>query len=571
MIFRLRPPTRLALGCLVFAAALGTGPTGSAATAPRAATSAGPQRLEDWPDGPVRYLMSRPELQDFKKLGDDRARALFIVRFWRRWDPTPATLENESRREYWRRVLESNRRFRDSVRPGWMTDRGRIYILLGEPDQEQKDEMGGIGSLPGRGSKSAPASSSASSGSSQFGEIDTGVDNDSAERGLLRWTYRRLPGNHADPDTLFAFTRDESGEWRLSINPRVYGAVFPGITAAEAGSVEGAGLAPGASSKQSAPAPGQEQTATSRLINAMERVQQTLALSETGRASLMALDRAEATRVPGPGEAAGEIVTSAEFLGKLPAESRFAFFRAADGNTLVRVGAAIQPKSLYADAQVPADLSSFLLVYARFSPESARSAPGAPAGPGGSEPASLYASNEDSPVAVTAKDASADAPLEAWASRTVPPGRYEAGLGLEDAATGQATSLRQPLEVPSLGGAGLALSSLLPVRALGQSAEGLRPAPRVSATFDRSGEFGIYFEVYGLAAGEPFALTNRFFLIEGAAARPIGKPIRREGLTDPAQGWTFPLAKWPAGAYRLEITAEQGTATASASLDFTVR
>src|SRR5438093_296187 len=113
-----------------------------------------PQGLAGWSEGPVRYLLSRSEEQEFRKLADDAARALFIVRFWHRWDPTPGTLENETRREFWRRVLEANRRFKESVRPGWMTDRGRIFIQLGEPDQEQVDESGGIATLPGAGSRS---------------------------------------------------------------------------------------------------------------------------------------------------------------------------------------------------------------------------------------------------------------------------------------------------------------------------------------------------------------------------------------------------------------------------------
>src|SRR5437762_910532 len=89
-------------------------------------------QLSAWSDGPVRYLLSHREEQDFRKLPDDTARALFIVRFWHRWDPTPGTLENETRREFWRRVLEAKRRFKGSVRPGWITDQGRIFILLGD-------------------------------------------------------------------------------------------------------------------------------------------------------------------------------------------------------------------------------------------------------------------------------------------------------------------------------------------------------------------------------------------------------------------------------------------------------
>src|SRR5262245_3166875 len=57
---------------------------GGVLAGPLAATTSGAiPRLEDWPDGPVRYLTSYSDLQEFRKLKTDAERALFIVRFWR--------------------------------------------------------------------------------------------------------------------------------------------------------------------------------------------------------------------------------------------------------------------------------------------------------------------------------------------------------------------------------------------------------------------------------------------------------------------------------------------------------
>jgi GWxTD domain-containing protein len=55
--------------------------------------------------------------------------------FWRATDPNPVTPQNESLEQYFRRVQEANERFRESGEPGWMTDRGEVFIGLGEPDE----------------------------------------------------------------------------------------------------------------------------------------------------------------------------------------------------------------------------------------------------------------------------------------------------------------------------------------------------------------------------------------------------------------------------------------------------
>ena len=63
--------------------------------------------------------------------GEDK-QALFHD-FWQRLDPTPGTRENELMEEYYRRVEVANANF-SSYREGWKTDRGMVYIILGPPD-----------------------------------------------------------------------------------------------------------------------------------------------------------------------------------------------------------------------------------------------------------------------------------------------------------------------------------------------------------------------------------------------------------------------------------------------------
>jgi len=54
--------------------------------------------------------------------------------FYKATDPVPATPENEALEAYFRRIQFANQRFRESGDPGWLTDRGEVYICLGEPD-----------------------------------------------------------------------------------------------------------------------------------------------------------------------------------------------------------------------------------------------------------------------------------------------------------------------------------------------------------------------------------------------------------------------------------------------------
>jgi GWxTD domain-containing protein len=55
--------------------------------------------------------------------------------FWRVTDPAPITPENEALDEYFRRVQQANGRFADEGEPGWLTERGQVFISLGEPDE----------------------------------------------------------------------------------------------------------------------------------------------------------------------------------------------------------------------------------------------------------------------------------------------------------------------------------------------------------------------------------------------------------------------------------------------------
>ena len=81
----------------------------------------------------VRYIITKGEKKLFPSLGVEE-RKQFIEDFWKKRDPSPSTDENEFRDEYYARIDKSNQLFREGS-SGWLTDRGRAYILLGEPER----------------------------------------------------------------------------------------------------------------------------------------------------------------------------------------------------------------------------------------------------------------------------------------------------------------------------------------------------------------------------------------------------------------------------------------------------
>jgi GWxTD domain-containing protein len=97
---------------------------------------------KDWLEKDVTYIITDEERKAFKKLQTDEERERFIEEFWRRRDPDPDTDENEFKEEYYERIAYANEHFASGI-PGWKTDRGRIWIMYGKPDERETHPMGG--------------------------------------------------------------------------------------------------------------------------------------------------------------------------------------------------------------------------------------------------------------------------------------------------------------------------------------------------------------------------------------------------------------------------------------------
>src|SRR5712692_1576748 len=82
----------------------------------------------------LRYFDRQDWVDSLRRASPDRRPEVWRE-FWKATDPVPFTPENEALDDYFRRVQAANVRFQDEGEPGWLTERGEVFITLGEPDE----------------------------------------------------------------------------------------------------------------------------------------------------------------------------------------------------------------------------------------------------------------------------------------------------------------------------------------------------------------------------------------------------------------------------------------------------
>jgi GWxTD domain-containing protein len=97
---------------------------------------------KSWLDKDVRWIISDDERKAFMQLSNEEEREKFIEAFWDRRNPNPDSEDNEFKDEHYRRIEYANEHYAAGM-PGWMTDRGRIYIVFGPPDEIESHPSGG--------------------------------------------------------------------------------------------------------------------------------------------------------------------------------------------------------------------------------------------------------------------------------------------------------------------------------------------------------------------------------------------------------------------------------------------
>lgn len=100
-----------------------------------------PSTYRKWLEEEVVYIITPKEKAVFLQLETDREREIFIDAFWKQRDPEILTPENEFRVEHYKRIAYANQFLgREGPGAGWRSDQGRLYIILGAPQQIERYE-----------------------------------------------------------------------------------------------------------------------------------------------------------------------------------------------------------------------------------------------------------------------------------------------------------------------------------------------------------------------------------------------------------------------------------------------
>jgi GWxTD domain-containing protein len=100
-----------------------------------------------WLNEDVVYIISPEERTAFLQLETNEEREQFIESFWLRRSTNPDLPDNDFKEEHYRRIAYANEHFASGI-PGWRTDRGRIYIIWGKPDEIESHPTGGTYDRP---------------------------------------------------------------------------------------------------------------------------------------------------------------------------------------------------------------------------------------------------------------------------------------------------------------------------------------------------------------------------------------------------------------------------------------
>ncbi|HTS13901.1 MAG TPA: GWxTD domain-containing protein [Candidatus Limnocylindrales bacterium] len=104
-------------------------------------------QYKKWLNEDVVYIITPEERSTFLHLSTNEEREQFIEAFWARRNPDPDSPENTFKEEHYRRIAYANEHYASGI-PGWKTDRGRIYIMWGPPDEIDSHPSGGTYERP---------------------------------------------------------------------------------------------------------------------------------------------------------------------------------------------------------------------------------------------------------------------------------------------------------------------------------------------------------------------------------------------------------------------------------------
>ena len=440
----------------------------------------------------VEDIIRPEELDAFRRLSSKEERENYIeILFWGMRDPTPDTVENELRDEHYRRIAYANERFASGI-PGNKTDRGRMYIKWGAPDEIESHPTGGPYDRP----------------SHEGGGRTT-------THAYEKWRYRNLAGVGSDIVIEFV-DRSGSGEYRMTTDPSEKDALTY---------IPGAGLS---------------DLEAMNLDSKLGRFTRTdgthLPASLTGMpAGMNQFERMEQSarlwQAPGQFKTLEQMVTSRVVRDELKFAFRFDFIRITATSVLVPVTLQIPNREMHFEFAAGLHTAT-LNVYVRVST------------PGGR----VVQVFEDA-IRRDLPDSTFRGELEGHSvyQRALPlrPGLYKLNVVIKDVTSGDVGTIAERLPVPRFEPEQLTSSTLIladRIEPVAPGTLGLGPfvlgaskvRPRMSAAFTSDESLGVYLQVYNLAldpaTGKPSAIVRYRILDERKHdAGPDGKRAASAG------------------------------------------
>ena len=517
---------------------------------PAGARDAWNQPVPEWREGPVRYALTDEETLEYRSLATPAERAAFIARFWAARDPSPFTSRNEAKEIFWQRVSAAEELFTETTISGWRTDRGRVYIVLGPPDEIT----------------SYPAPSVEELDRSHFpdpyqrwpqGKLRPGM------RGAVEWIYRSLKSSRADAGQKVTFTRDETGEYRISgrlastfrFEPTYGGRSWQQAqqnirVAADRAAAGGGGknrftqvalAPPGTGPTREDPDAGSK-----ALVQGTDKFQDDMASTEDmfafGQAALF-------EKVENPADVTGRVTTT-EFFGVVPIQNRIDFFQGSGGTgALITLG--VPSDDLKGDGSTAPPVA----IFGRLQKVD--------------DPTRVYQFS-------SSPDAAKTAPLQNVGGRehhlyevrgVMPPGEYRVSLGVRVGDRFGAVGDR--VEVPDFGGEALRLAGPILADQIGERSSTnspggfpigrLRLLPKLEPVFKPESDFGFYFQIYHAVPGSADGRLHLDIAYSVSAREkgfftPLGKPVSLVDNSAPAHAFIIPLKGWNPGEYLLTVT-----------------
>lgn len=476
---------------------------------------------KDWYQGAVRYIITHQEVKAYKALENELDRQNFIDWFWDRRDLTPGTEVNEFRDRYQQRVFEANRMFGDTAKPGWKTDMGKIYILVGPPDDINKDIMA------------------------------------KSHRGMVFWVYRRPPFPEMVTNTVISFAKDKSGEFVLSTSPTIDSDVARGLNFVDRF----------------------QKDVNGDMVMPYKRdpalVMQGVPLSQSPLETMLITGRMQQVP-PAEAEMFKSFAVTKEFFNGIPLEARCDFYKAGDGSTYTTITVGIKSTAVQyrtvgkkerPDVVVFGKLTSKenpAEVYALAGDSNfAESVTNQEAGvedlllfqaTAGMKPG-LYELLLGVQDRVSRK-------LSSFKKEVVIPDYTAPDLSLSSITLARDM---EPIDIQTSPGKPFHMGKF-------------RIVPSADAVFRKSHELNVYFQVYGPAADPE---TGKFRLdvdyrfrsrTPDGAANDFGGYSVKEAVGQ-VQGYAVSLAKWPAGDYDVVVTVKDLVSgkTTSGSAAFSIR